>query len=89
MTYTNHTPDTASSLDTTAEVYYSEAQPGTDPQPLGVYYTPGRHSPSRRQRKHELLLTFINHTNTPPRKNTSRKAPVKPTLLHTLLSLFV
>jgi len=69
------------------EQNYSELQLSSDTTPSGVYYTPGRHTPTRRQHKRELLLTFITHTNTPKRKR--KTAPVKPTLLHSLLSLLL
>ena len=64
---------------------YSELQLSTDTQPAGIYYTPAANSRTRRQQKHDMLLTFFRHANTPKRKR--RTAPVKPTLLHTLLSM--
>jgi hypothetical protein len=90
MTNPNNSYDTTRSTgEATGDIFYSEAQLTTEPQPGKAYYTPGRHNPSRRQQKHELLLTFMTHSNSPKRKSTNRKAPVKPTLLHTLLSLFI
>jgi len=71
------------------EQNYSDMELASDIQPTGVYYTPASHRATRRQQKHELLLTFMKHANTPPPKRKHRTAPVKPTLLHTLLSLFV
>ncbi len=65
---------------------YSDLQLSGDAQPSAVYYTEGRNNASRRQQKRQLLLTFINHTTTPKRKR-NRTAPVKPSLLHTLLAM--
>ena len=47
----------------------------------------GRQGTTRRQQKHDLLLTFMANTHTP--YNKQRTAPVRPTLLKTLLSLFL
>lgn len=67
---------------------YSELQLTTDTQPTGIYYTRVRSATTRRQQKHEMLVTFMKHANNPKRK-PRKTAPVKPTLLHTLLSLFL
>jgi len=42
---------------------------------------------TRREQKHEMLLTFMANTKT--QKRTRRPAPVKPKLLRTLLSFFL
>ena len=67
---------------------YTDLQHTTDSQPTGVYYTRAGSSVTRRQQKHDMLLTFMKHANTPKRK-PKRTAPVKPTLLHSLLSIFL
>jgi len=68
---------------------YTEHLLHTDTQPLRVHYAQGSSRASRRQEKRQLLLTFIIHINTPKRKRYGKPAPVKPTLLRSLLSLFV
>lgn len=67
---------------------YPDQQIIHDPQPCAVYYTQGSDRLSRRHYKRELLITFINHTTT-PKQRRNRTAPARPSLLNTLLSLFV
>ncbi|WP_345081493.1 hypothetical protein [Nemorincola caseinilytica] len=59
--------------------------------PRAVHYTRSRERATRRQHKHEMLLTFITHVNTPPsRKRKRRTAPIRTAgILKTFLSLFV
>lgn len=71
------------------ELDYSAMQLTTDPQPVKVYYSLGKHTSSRKEQKRELLLAFINHSTQTKRKPTRRSAPVKPSLLRSLLSLFI
>jgi len=42
---------------------------------------------TRKQQKHEMLLTFIANVN--DNKSKRRSAPVKPKFLSTILSLFL
>lgn len=60
-------------------------------RPRAVHYTRGRLNTTRRQHKHEMLLTFITHVNTPPsRKRKHRTAPIRSaSMLRTFLALFV
>jgi hypothetical protein len=65
---------------------FTELLLSTDPTPTGVYVSPATQSRTRREQKHDMLLTFYRHAGTPRRKR--KTAPVKPTLLSTLLSLW-
>ena len=42
---------------------------------------------TKRQQKHDMLITFMSNVKTP--KQTRRPAPIKPKLLKTLLSFFL
>lgn len=68
---------------------FPEQPPVNDVQSGPVYYTQGSHSATRRQQKHELWLTFVNNTNVPKRKHNPKKASVRPSLLRSLLSMFL
>lgn len=57
--------------------------------PTAVHYARYREAPTRRQQKHDMLLTFITSANKPRKKQTRRTAPVKPSLMRSLVSLFV
>jgi len=57
--------------------------------PKAVHYARYRAAPTRRQRKHDMLLTFITCANTPRKKKQHRTAPIKPSLMRSLVSLFV
>lgn len=70
------------------EQKYTDMQLTTDAQPSGIYYTRPGSTTTRRQEKHEMLLTFMKHAHTPKRK-PRRTAPIKPTLLRSLLSIFL
>lgn len=62
----------------------SQHIPASDSAPCTIHYARVRpYSRTRRQQKHQLLLTFMNHTR------KQRTAPVKPGLLHLLMSVFI
>ena len=60
-------------------------------KPRAIHYTRVRANATRRQYKHEMLLTFITNVNRPPsHKRTNRTAPKRrASMLSTFLSLFV
>ncbi len=66
---------------------FSDFQAAHDTQPTAVYFTQSRNATSRKQYKRQLMLAFIDHASTPKRKHAYRTAPVKPSLLNTLLAL--
>ncbi len=56
--------------------------------PKAVHYARYRPSPTRRQQKHDMLLTFFTCA-AKPRKKQHRTAPIKPSLMRSLVSFFV
>lgn len=70
------------------EQNYTEHLLAGNEGPYIVHYTKGRAAATRRQHKREMLLTFITHANTTPRKRKHRPAPVKQLVVGVLRTLF-
>jgi|GEM_PF-5826344 len=57
--------------------------------PPAVYHAIPKRSVTRRQYKHDMLLTFITYANTPGRKRKQYAAPVLQPVIRALRFLFL